>query len=163
MNLVVREKRKAEWDRAVEEGEYESLADLVRTAVDKELHGGYDSPAEGGGSAPQETEARLSEDVLNRLARIEDSLSEVGDTVKRVEQNTSKGSPDYNTKKVLLALIPETDYPDEGVTAGWLSNKTDLPLSKVEDLLEELEKEYPDLEMLEFEGENRWFKLEAES
>jgi Arc/MetJ-type ribon-helix-helix transcriptional regulator len=112
VNLVVNEERKQRWDRAVENGTFDSLADLIRTSVKRELDGHHSNEEQGRQTAQQ---AGVSEEVLGTLSDIQDTLESLDNRVTQVERESRSSGPDYEFEKVVFELLPVSpDTPERG-------------------------------------------------
>jgi Arc/MetJ-type ribon-helix-helix transcriptional regulator len=110
VNLVVNEERKKRWDRAVEDGTFDSLADLIRTSVKRELDGHHSNQEQ----ATTGQQAGTSEEVLGTLSDIQSTLESLDNRVTQVERESRSSGPDYEFEKVVYELLPVSpDQPDE--------------------------------------------------
>ncbi|MFC6757408.1 MULTISPECIES: hypothetical protein [Haloarcula] len=152
VNLVVSSERKSRWDNAVESGKFESLAELIRTSVYRELEGHHDSSL----SEPQQVEADASDKVIRSLNSIQDMLGSMDSRLRQVEQESSTSGPKYDLEKVILnyalpreqvehipmPFTPE-NYGINCTTVEEVAQKTGADESEVQGALTQLEETVP--------------------
>ena len=129
INVTCSNDRKERWENAVDSNpEYDSVADLVRTSVEKELAGGSsrsstgeESPAVGGPDSE-------SQEKLRQIKGGIDDLHERMGVIERAQQATAG----FDLQKVVFELLPVLDddllrareAAEKGVTADTLAEKT---------------------------------------
>lgn len=100
---------------------YESLSNLVRTAVHREVKGFHDTEADERGiddETIEEFEARFDD--------FEEILGTFGNSLENLEVDVVSESPTHpnlDLEKLIYELLPENPADNEGITSGELSQR----------------------------------------
>jgi hypothetical protein len=139
VSLVVAEdlKERMEEHYPPEGNEYDSLADLVRTSVRRELDGHHE-PATVAEQAPSRATAEATEEVVERLTRMEELLEDTNSRIERVESRADTEGPEYDLEKVLFDLLPTARDGEDGTTPAELAEKYGMDAEDVRDALNRL-------------------------
>lgn len=123
INLVVNEERKSQWKEYQDENpEFQSLTDLIRTSVTRQMEGQY-SPSESG-----EAELKVSE-AIDKIDRLSEQVSNVETRLKNVE-NQAIANPEIDRLKgEVYDLLPD----EEPGSTMWEKAKTGLGQSAAQD------------------------------
>lgn len=174
INLRVDSDLKQEWEQFVEEsGEYGSLSQAIRTAVEKERNGSQ--PTISGPSGPERTG-----EILDRLGRLESRIISMAERMQVVEAAVKGDSdtadlateifdmlPSFESEKEAIGGLgggsyvdPETGEPFHG-TKGEIFERVDGSFDDVNQAIERLEEDMPSLvKSVEIDGEPHFYKRE---
>lgn len=121
-------------------GEYESLAELIRTSVFRELEGLHSQNRQ----APQR-DTGASEELMSALNELEENVSDIQTTVTHMDNQQSTEGELYDLSKILLQYaipVPPADrtryYAEYGITADEIASSIGADLETVEDALDNI-------------------------
>lgn len=136
IHLRVGADTKEEWKEAVEEnGEYSSMADLIRTAVAHELGDAYGP--HGGGSGGEVADTG---EITTKVERLVDKVEEFDETLSHATESMySSGAGRDEISTAVFSELPE----DEGSakSAGEIAQQLGLEKAEVAGALERLRHE----------------------
>lgn len=151
------EDRKEEWEDAVEESrEYDSLTQLVKLAVHRELNGRPSQEA----TATETVQSGYSPDVTNgeilqQMQEFHRELKEVGDDVGVVKKEVTKGN--VLTARDVFDRLPEKE--SKAVTPEQLADVIEFTdTEEVTDVLDKLDRETGRVKKTSLAGETHYFK-----
>ena len=133
VTLRVDDWRKEEWRKAVEQNEtYDSVTQLVKLSVTKELNGNGGPSADGGGTGyiPDVTNG----EILQRLKEIDKSVEETKAVAE--ETKTEVTQPDEALEKAVMEAIPSGENYAETIAS--IADRTDYPEHRVDSMLRQL-------------------------
>ena len=140
-------RQKAEWERAVDQSqEYANVSHLIKTAVNRELSGMYESDSSGGGVSDSDMR-----ELFDRLEGLEQDMSGVTNEladVKTAVRASDTTLPEETTTAVYAAIPngPSAATTAEGVAAG-----LDIEATTVEIACGQLAENHPAVAMIEFQ------------
>lgn len=172
-SVLISEEQRAKWEEYIGENPtFNSKADLIRRAVEKEIHseGKQDSAAEQANAiAEVQSEVRqlrmVIEDLQSDIEALEARTREPSQEAKEITNDIFAVLPpgtDHIWKWERKEIPPDTRHePDPTAHSGTvtaIANTLDEDELHVEEALQHLQEESHRVQTVEIDGERRWFK-----
>lgn len=172
--VIISEQQRRDWEEHVDENpEYNSKADLIRRAVQKEIDGESESDVR---ESNAEDIAEIKEEVRQLRTLVED----LGTTIEAIEARTRE--PAQNIRELaneVFAVLPsgedhirkwergeippqtrhETDPTAHAGTLTAIANTVDEEEHLVVEALEQLQEDSHRVQTVDINGEPRWYKV----
>lgn len=141
ISVMVPEDSKEEWkQRADESEEYNSMSQLIRTAVGKELSGKYDS----GGLERGDLLGILDERVVEEIKQVEQILNVVRGKVSSIEEHTERQAEFGRFTRIeVYSAIPKGK--SNGLTLKEIADKLGEPFTPTD--IQILTRDYDDIHL----------------
>ena len=154
ISVMVPESSKEEWKQTAEDsGEYNSMSQLIRTAVGKEVSGKYDS----GGLERGDLQEVLDERVVRNLESVENILKGVQRQVSDIEDNTERQAEFGRFTRIeVYSAIPKGK--DNALTLEEISERLGDAFTPTD--IQVLTREYDDIELDDSEQPAKFYRVE---
>ncbi|KZN24187.1 hypothetical protein A4G99_07020 [Haladaptatus sp. R4] len=157
ISIKVGESVKDEWQQHVEGNpEVESVSHLIRLSVNKEIHGGHESPEK---AVQSSTDSKQLGEVVEGLSKLQDSVEGVQERLTAIEKEKTV-TQNKDIQSMVFGMLPTCDRPKEGATVEDLASNLEESREDVEEALLDLLSITGQIQHEVVNGTERWWKKE---